>query len=346
VACSRAIHRVLACPDNHAHREINGAPANSRARRRQALQTPTNRRYNEHIVGRSETTIVIVNWNGAAFLPRLLDSVREEQPAKTIVIDNASSDDSLQILKDHTDVIVVPNAENRGYGSAANQGLELCETPYVLLLNVDVKILPRSIVLMEEYLGAHPDVALVAPQLLFEDGRLQLSIRSFPTIRSMALYLSFLDRLVPSGYRQKASEHENIQEIDQPMGAAMMLRKTVLQEVGSFDARFFLYMEEVDLCYRIKQKGYKIVYLPQAQMIHHAGGSSGQDWERAQTQFLHSLFLYFEKNFPDQLRSLRLTLPPALLLRALVLLCFGRFRQSNFYFQHAFSLLIARSSLL
>jgi GT2 family glycosyltransferase len=283
----------------------------------------------------SQTSIIVVNWNGAAFLPELLKSIDQEGNFKTVVIDNASSDESLEILSKFPDVLAIANPENRGYGSAANQGFEICTTPYILLLNADMKILPDSIRLMEQYLDSHPDVALVAPRLLFSDGNLQQSIRSFPTAWSIALYLSYLDRIFPSNYRKKAAEHSFTQEVDQPMGAAMMLRKVRLEEIGFFDPQFFLYMEDVDLCYRIKQKGYKIVYLPESKMIHQGGGSSQQDWERSQRNFLDSLVLYFKKHAPDEARKLRSLLPPALLIRSLLLLVLGRFRESGFYFRQA-----------
>jgi GT2 family glycosyltransferase len=286
-------------------------------------------------VAAKQTTVIIVNWNGALFLDQLLESIRGEQVAKTIVIDNASQDDSLGILAAHQDIHVIRNPENRGYGAAANQGIEHCDTPFLLLLNVDVKVCTGSISAMETYLLKNPAVALVSPQLLFPDGSMQPSIRSFPTAASLAIYLAYLDRIFPSGYRKKLWEHRRSDDVDQPMGAAMMLRKSVLEEVEGFDPQFFLYMEEVDLCYRIKQKGYRIAYLPEAQVIHHAGGSSQQDWDRSQSLFLNSVRLYFEKHAPAEAQKLRKLLPPALFFRALVLLCLGHLHQSKFYFRKA-----------
>jgi len=258
--------------------------------------------------------------------------MNQEGDFKTVVIDNASADDSLKILAKFPQVTVVANPENRGFGAAANQGLELCGTPYVLLLNVDMKILPGSIQLLENYLNTQADVAIVAPQLIFADGTPQPSIRSFPTAWTIAMYLSYLDRIFPSDYRKKIS---GTQEVDQPMGAAVMMRKSALEQIGFFDPQFFLYMEDVDLCYRMRQNGYHIVYLPESKMIHQAGGSSKQDWERSQKNFFDSLFLYFKKNAPGEVRKLKWLLPPALLLRAFVFLLRGKFRESRFYLRQA-----------
>jgi len=283
----------------------------------------------------SNTTVVIVNWNGAEYLPRLLDSIKQEAACATIVIDNASTDKSRGILKDYSWVRRIENDRNLGYGVAANQGIAVAVTPYVLLLNVDVVVLRGSISMLEDYLEQNKDVALVAPQLVFPDGRLQPSVRSFPSVASLALYLSFLDRVIPTKYRLPASGHNRTLDVDQPMGAALMIRKSVLDQAGSFDPAYFLYMEEVDLCYRIKQNGWRIVYNPQAKMIHHAGGSSVQDWERAQRNFLESVFVYFRKHHLSKVPSLKMAMPAALVFRALILFLTGRFPQSRFFFRLA-----------
>jgi GT2 family glycosyltransferase len=280
-------------------------------------------------VGAQQTSVVIVNWNGAGFLPDLLNSLQQHDIREAIVVDNASSDESLTILQRYSSISVIRNSENIGYGAAANQGVETARADYVLLLNVDVVVLSGAISILQNYLDQNPDVAIASPQLLFPDRSLQHSIRKFPTPFSLALYLSYLDRVFPSAYRLPAEQHLRTHEVDQPMGAAMMLRKSAFKEVGMFDPKFFLYMEEVDLCYRLKQKGWKIVYLPEAKMIHHAGGSSNQDWERTQRNFLDSSKLYFDKHFPGS--NVRLLLTPALLIRAMVLFVTGRFKQSKFY---------------
>lgn len=286
----------------------------------------------------AQTSVVIVNWNGAAFLPRLLASLEPHRIARIVVVDNHSTDNSLEVLWKYSQVQVIVNEQNEGYGRAANQGFKVCDTPYVLLLNVDMVLLPGCVALLEERLIRDSGVAVVAPQLLFPNENLQPSLRKFPTARTICLYLSFLDRIVPSGYRLPARNHQQSSEVDQPMGAALLIRKSVWEQLNGFDPQFFLYMEEVDFCYRVKKAGYKILYVPEAKMIHHAGGSSRQAWGRSQQHLLDSTFLYFEKHSPAEARKLRFVLPPALLLRALVLLFAGRFHQSWFFLRKAFTL--------
>lgn len=287
-----------------------------------------------------KTTVVIVNWNGAEFLESLLRSVAKENPRETIVIDNASTDGSMEILSKFSGLRILSNSENLGFGKAANQGIEQALTPYVLILNADMQALSGSIDALEQFMEENPKTAIVAPQLLFPDKRIQPSCRSFPTIRGLFLYLSYLDRVVPSGYRLKGKDHSQLAEVDQPMGAALMFRKSVLDTVGMFDPRYFLYMEEVDLCERIKRRGWKIFYLPKAQIIHHAGGSTRQDWERSQRNFFESVVRYFRaRSSTPKMIMLKCSLAVALVLRSIILLPCGRWRQSKFYFGMSFRIL-------
>ncbi len=242
------------------------------------------------------TSAVIVNWNGADYLERLLDSLGAAPVEAIIVIDNASSDSSAEILSRYSKVQTIRNAKNLGFGAAANQGIALSKSPYVLLLNVDVEVLPGSIETLEKFLDKHQETALAAPCLLFPNGRLQPSCRSFPTVSRLFLYFSYLDHVIPSGYRLNEKDLQDAREVDQPMGAAWLLRKNVFEEAGGFDSRFFLYMEDVDLCRRIKSLGWKIYYIPDARLIQHAGGSSRQDWERSHTNLFEGMLLYFQKH--------------------------------------------------
>jgi GT2 family glycosyltransferase len=243
----------------------------------------------------AQTTVVIVNWNGAAYLDQLLQSIQREAPARTIVVDNHSTDSSIAIVKKFADVHVFENEENRGFGAAANQGIAAANTANVLILNADVYAKPGSIIALEKFLAENNDAGAVAPRLSFPNGSLQLSCRNFPTPFTLFLYLSFLDRIFPSKYRLRSEDHQNTRNVEQPMGAAILIRKKVLDQIGGFDESFFLYMEDVDLCERIIREGWKIYYYPAAEFIHDAGGSSRQAWYRSQLDFIRSAQLYFRK---------------------------------------------------
>ena len=285
----------------------------------------------------SLTTVVIVNWNGIRFLERLLSSIHNANPASIIVIDNTSNDGSLEYLRKQTGIKIIENEENIGFGRAANQGIEGSHTPYILLLNVDTEATPGSIERLEDFMNQNSEFSIVAPQLIFPDGRLQPSCRKFPTLLNYPLFLSYLDRLIPTGYRVSKRQHGQPMTVDQPMGAALMIRRSALEAVGNFDPQFSLYMEEVDLCKRMKDAGWQIFYLPEAKFVHHAGGSTKQDWERSQNFYFQNVMRYFQKHFgTSTVQKLRMVLVPALLIRSLVLLLVGRFRQSRFYFKRAF----------
>ncbi len=271
----------------------------------------------------SATTVVIVNWNGAAYLEPLIRSIEAEAPAKIIVVDNNSIDGSLTILNKLSHVHLIANSENCGFAAAANQGIALAQTSKILILNADVYAMPGSIPALEKFLDEQNDAAAVAPRLLFPDGSLQPSCRNFPTVLSLFLYLSFLDRIIPTRYRLGPGDHQSTRIVEQPMGAALMVRKKVLDQIGGFDETFFLYMEDVDLCERIVRGGWKIYYCPGAEFVHDAGGSSRQDWFRSQSHFVRSVLLYFRKK-GSGLIPLRIALASAFVIRAVVYFFTGR----------------------
>lgn len=290
---------------------------------------------------------MIVNWNGMEFLPSLLQSIRNADPAEIILIDNSSSDGSQEYLRAQPDIILIENPKNAGFGRAANQGLEISKTPYVLLLNVDTKALDGSVELLEQFLNDNSSAGIVAPQLLFPDGKLQPSCRNFPGVWNYTLFLSYLDRVIPAGYRISKREHRKLRKVDQPMGAVLMMRKSALEQVGWFDPQFSLYMEEIDLCKRMKEAGWDIFYLPDARFIHHAGGSTGQDWERSQKEYFQNVLRYFRKHFSEsEMRRFVFLLPIALFVRAIVLLFRGQLTKARFYLRESFQIHKASKKML
>jgi GT2 family glycosyltransferase len=281
----------------------------------------------KHCMTTSNTTVIVVNWNGERFLDELIQSVQAEQPAAFIIVDNDSKDGSFKILKKHPEIQVIANSKNLGFGAAANQAIAKAQTTYVLIMNADLKVVPGSIHLLEEFLDTHDEAGVVAPKLLFEDGSLQPSCRNFPTPFSMFLYLSFLDRIVPSDYRLSEKDHTETRIVEQPMGAALMVRKKVLDEVGGFDHAYFLYMEDVDLCERILKDGWKIFYFPESQFVHHAGGSSNQDPLTSQKYFVDSAMLYFVRKDYSEIAT-KFLLSAAFLMRSVIYLFAVKFKKA------------------
>jgi GT2 family glycosyltransferase len=275
----------------------------------------------------SKTAVVVVNWNGESYLKELIQSIEAENPAEFIVVDNNSNDSSLQILERHPSISIIANTENVGFGTAANQGIGQSSALNVLILNADLQALPGSIRSLEKFLDTNPDAGAVAPKLLFPDGNLQPSCRNFPTPSSLFFYLSFLDRIIPISYRLPAKKHTETQIVEQPMGAALMVRKNVLDQIGNFNESYFLYMEDVDLCERIIRAGWKIYYYPVAEFIHDAGGSSRKDPFNSQKNFVESALLYFRKKHYE-MGSTKAMLVMAFTIRSIVYFFTGNFRNA------------------
>lgn len=236
-----------------------------------------------------DVTVVVVNWNVRDLLFRCLESVatharRYGQPRlQTIVIDNASSDDSAGMVRSRfPDMTLVTNPDNVGFGRAVNQALAMATGRFCLLLNPDAEILDGAIAALAAYLDSHPDVGVAGPQLLNPDRTPQPSLRRFPTRGTAFVESTILQQFIPRArllqryYCEDLAPNE-VHEVDWLVGACLMVRRATIQEVGGLDESFFMYSEELEWCHRIKRAGWKIVYLPVPQVVHHHGRSSDQD---------------------------------------------------------------------
>ena len=263
----------------------------------------------------SQLSIIIVSWNVRELLRACLASLPTE--AEIIVVDNASSDGSVEMVRrDFPQVRLLANQRNRGFTGGNNDGLRLTSRPFVFFLNPDTVVQGDAIERMMAYLGAHAEVGVVGPQLNYGDGALQSSRRRFPTLM-MALFEStplawhwpaernpwarrYQLADVPAGFAQ---------EVDWLVGAALLTRQDVVTEVGDFDEGYFMYSEELDWQRRVKQVGWRIVYLPEAVVTHYEGKSSEQAAGARHVRFNRSKVRYFRKHHtPWQAEFLRLSL--------------------------------------
>jgi len=198
-----------------------------------------------------------------------------------IVVDNASHDDSVAMLRaTFPDVQVIANTENRGFTGGNNQGLAAATGDFLLLLNPDTEVVDNALPRMVEYLQAHPDVGMAGPQLLNPDGSVQSSRRRFPTLPVLFLESTWLEKLAPRKqlhyYYAQEQPDDLVQDVDWITGAAMLTRREAFAQVGGMDEGFFMYSEELDWCRRMRDAGWRIVYFPEARVIHHEGKSSEQ----------------------------------------------------------------------
>lgn len=227
-----------------------------------------------------DITIVIVNWNGRDLLRACLPTLATTPLCtEIIVVDNHSTDDSLAVLQNEfPGVHVVANLTNAGFAVANNQGMRLARGRYILLLNSDTKVIGDALATLVHFMDENPSVGACGPQLLNEDGTLQPSGRAFPTLgRAMSALLPLPAWLRAATLpRLERRDYSRIQPVDELSGAALCLRRTALDSVGLFDEDFYFFGEDVDLCRRLQQDGWGVLYLPTARVFHLWGGSRRQ----------------------------------------------------------------------
>jgi len=220
-------------------------------------------------------SIVIVHHNTCDVLRECLSSIPtrpSDLPTEVIVIDNASADPQVKSLpQEFPQVRFQFNAHNPGFARASNQGIQMGQGEYAMLLNPDALIDGDGIQGMMELMKARPDVGVAAPQLMGPDGELQLSCRRFPTWRAVLQRGTRLDGVFPGAVRRYLMgdwNHESGREVDWVMGACMVLRRAALEDVGLLDEGFFMYYEDIDLCRRMWQEGWKVYYHPEVKVRH------------------------------------------------------------------------------
>ena len=256
-----------------------------------------------------QLSILIVTYNSSSTIKVCLESVFQELESlegEVIVVDNQSSDDTVSILNEllvqHPQLKVELNRSNRGFAVGNNQALEIARGQHILILNPDT-ILHKSILkdLLSE-LEKDAKTGAIAPQLQFPDGRLQKTCRRFPTHLDVIYNTFGLSALFPesrrfNGWKMGDFDHKSAQKVDQPAGAALLVRGDLLKALNGFDENFPMFFNDVDLCKRIKDKGYAIWYLPEY-TIQHVGGASVKQVKMKMTVSSHiSFFRYFEKHF-------------------------------------------------
>lgn len=255
-------------------------------------------------------SVVIVNWNVKDLLRRCLNSVLEglrsdngqQLSCQIVVVDNASDDGSVGMLREEfPHVHLIANKENLGFTRGNNQGIAFSNGRYVLLLNPDTEILGDALGEMVVYMEAHHRVGALGPQLLDPDGQVQSSRRRFPNLGTAYVESTFLQQWFPESdilkrYYVLDGSDDETQSVDWVVGACLLMRRETLEEVGLLDERFFMYSEELDWCYRAKELGWEVVYLPTAQVIHYVGKSSEQVLPLRHIQFQRSKVLFFKKH--------------------------------------------------
>lgn len=248
-----------------------------------------------------DITFVIVNWNTRELLLQCLHAIHETSAAlaiEIIVVDNGSSDDSLQAAQRlFPSIRCIANNENRGFAAANNQAFQAMRGRYALLINTDATVLPGSVDALLTFMEARPDVGMACGQLLNTDGSKQNAFAAFPSLLSLMVNESLLKLLLPQKFPSKYREYSLSIEVDSCIGACMIVRKRAMDQVGFFDERYFFFFEETDWARQFWQKGWRVCFVPDARIVHAQGQSAGAS-ALARRLFYHSRYQYLLKWHP------------------------------------------------
>jgi GT2 family glycosyltransferase len=231
-------------------------------------------------------------------------------PVEAVVVDNDSSDGSAAAVTDEfPQATVLVQSKNLGYGRAANIGLERCQGRFVLLLGSDVTVEPQSVGKLADFLLTRPDAGAVGPRVMLPDGSMDPdSRRAFPVPSTLFYRTVGLSRLFPKSPRFGRHNmghlpETEVHEMDAGTGACLMLRTAALDRVGFFDPRYFMYGEDIDLCYRLRLGGWKVFYLPTANASHHLSPTP-PDVERQMSYERHrSMWTYHFKHHAEDVSA-------------------------------------------
>jgi N-acetylglucosaminyl-diphospho-decaprenol L-rhamnosyltransferase len=272
----------------------------------------------------SRVSVVVVSYNVRSHLERCL-SVLEGGEDEVIVVDSASTDGSASLVREHfPGVRLIELATNDGYGTAANAGIGAAGGDYLLVMNADAWPVGNAVERLAEFVAAEGGVGVAGPRLLNEDTSLQRSVRGFPTLWRLATEYFFLRWLAPrsrqlNSFYGAGFDHGTIHDADFLVGAALLLRRRAVEEVGGFDPGFFMFNEEVDLCYRIRKAGWRVTFFPGAEFVHVGGASTRLDWDRMYREQIRAHLRFFSKHYGRrQAERARRMLVWAFRVRALV----------------------------
>jgi len=269
-------------------------------------------------------SVIIVSFNSEPHLQRCLSAVIRDD-WEVVVVDCASTDRSVASVREHyPSVRVLELDQNVGYGAGNNEGAALVSGEYLLLLNPDAWPVGDAIDRLATFLDLHPRAAVVGPRLLSPDGILQPSVRGFPTPWRLATEYFFLSWLAPrtqflNAFYAANFDHRSHREAEFVAGAAVLIRRQSFNEVGGFDPAFFMFDEEVDLCHRLRDVGWTVEFVPEAEFIHVGGASTRAVRSNMYREQLRSHLRFIAKHEgPASAANARLLLLWSMRLRALI----------------------------
>jgi GT2 family glycosyltransferase len=265
-----------------------------------------------YLLDKTELSIIIVTWNSEEEIAECLRSIsdqkntREDFRFEIIIIDNNSSDNTIKVVEKYKNcfnenITITRNSKNLGFTKACNQGLELVTGENVLFLNPDTEVIDDAMINMNNFLNSNEKVGAVAPQLLNDDMTIQYTCRTLPKYKDMFFELMFLSTIFPrdkffSRWKMRYFSHDKLCEVEQPMAAALIVKKNILDSIHNMDERFFMFFNDVDLCKKILDSGYKILFYPEAKIIHKKGLSVYKNRKHMIKIWNQDCLKYFKKH--------------------------------------------------
>ena len=255
-----------------------------------------------------DISIIIVSYNTVNLLHEVVDKLRAASAGlatEIIFVDNASKDNSVEVLRrDFSDCQLIVNAQNVGFGRANNQALSLASGRYILLVNTDAFVEKNTLKSTFDYMESHTQCGILGVRLEGRDGVLQPCARYFPTPWNTFLMQTGLNRVFKNVQMvdDMAWAHDTVRSCDWVVGCYYLVRKEVIAQVGLFDPRYFLYLEEVDHCYAAKKAGWDVVFYPHTTVIHLGGesakseGAISKGGRQLEALQMESSLLYYRKN--------------------------------------------------
>lgn len=261
-----------------------------------------------------DLSIIIVSYNTKDLLRNTIKSVIdtvERISYEIIVVDNNSQDGSISMVKEEfPQVILIESGENLGFPKGNNLGIKRAKGRYILLLNSDTVVLHNTLDSCVEYMESNNHIGALGCKILLSSGKLDHACkRGFPTPEASFYYLLKLDKLFPKvkkfgEYRLSCIGEDDESEVDSLTGAFMMVSRKAIEKAGLLDESFFMYGEDLDWCYRIKEKGYKVFYYPKVSIIHYKGASSRKKRWKTLYEFHRAMIIFYNKHYRDKYNSL------------------------------------------
>ena len=274
-----------------------------------------------------------MSWNAQDDLRACLQSLPKgtahPEAIETIVVDNASSDGSADMVaREFPDVALICSPTNTGFSGGNNIALENLDAPYALLLNSDATVFPGALDTLLDWADHNPAVGIIGPKVLNPDGSLQFSCRRYPTFAAGLFRNVYLGKLFPnnrpaSDYLMQDFDHNSVRDVDWVSGCALLIRRDCLEQIGLLDAKtFFMYCEDMDWCLRAHNADWRVVYYPDARVTHAIGRSSDHAADRMIIEHHRSMWRFYQKHktfFAGQIPVLlRPLVPVGILLRVIV----------------------------